>query len=304
MESRVSFGKFPPATFYEDRFFDFRQPYSVRHKTVPQDDIAQAHYSTSLEIFLSINIEGEFLIDGKTWKLGGIHAFVVPPYSIHSVSLKKGPGEVYLLQFSFEALEPYLGLIQLLSLSNRRILPHCVSEDYTPMLLEHLRSLIQHDQDLMRCMHILLDIVMGISTICAPDKEEEAPIEKFKSSNDIQAVILWTMNHFKQPISLDEVAQIAGYTKSYFCTWFKKNAGLSYQTYLNILKINYSCEVLMKTSSIAAACESIGFSNQSYFIQLFKEIKGCTPMQYIRARGKNKRSPSDPANKTVLISLI
>ncbi len=287
MESRVSFGKFPPAAFFEDRIFDLQQPYSVRHKTIPQDDIAQVHYSTNLEIFISIDVEGTFLIEGKTWQLTGIHAFVAPPYSIHSVSLKKGAGEVYLLQFSFEALEPYLGLVQLLNLTHRRIDPHCVSEKQTPVLLEQLRSLIKHDQDLMRCMHILLEIVMGISTICAPNEKRESLIEKFKSSNDIQAVILWTMNHFKQPISLDEVANVAGYTKSYFCTWFKKNTGLSYQIYLNMLKINYSCEVLRKTASITAACESVGFSNQSYFIQLFKKIKGCTPMQYVRANGKN-----------------
>ncbi|MGI6653416.1 MAG: helix-turn-helix transcriptional regulator [Christensenellales bacterium] len=298
MESRVSFGKFPPDTFFEDRFFDLRQPYSVRYKTVPQDDIAQVHYSTSLEVFVSINVDGVFMIDGKTWKLDKLHAFVVPPYSIHSVSLKEGTGQVYLLQFSFEALEPYLGLVQLLNLTNRRIHPHCVSEDHTPVLLEQLRSLIKHDQDLMRCMHILLDLIIGIATISTSDKDQETPVDKFKSSNDIQAIILWTMNHFRRPISLDEVAKIAGYTKSYFCTWFKKNTGINYQTYLNILRINYSCEVLRKTSSIATACESVGFSNQSYFIQLFRKIKGYTPMQYIRACGKNNESLSGPNNNT------
>lgn len=282
MDPRVSYGKSSPVAFFESRFFDLKYPYSIRHRTVMEEDIAQIHYATSLEVFLALNVKGAFSLEGKTFDLNGNEAFVVPPYSIHAVNLEPGQGEVYVLQLSYEALEPYIDLLQLLESSNRKIEARRIPDDQLSFIIKSLRALITNDNDIMRCINILLELIMGIATPGSFNTINAEPMLAFEASNEIQSVILWSMNNFRQTISLDEIAGIAGYSKSYFCTWFKKNTGLSYQTYINTLRINYACEVLRKTASVGVASESVGITNTSYFIQLFKKIKGCTPMQYLR----------------------
>lgn len=286
MSERIVFGKMPPTTFFEDRFFDINRPYTLQYKTLPENDVAQAHCSSSLEIFLSVNGVGTFNLDGHVTVLSGIHCFVIPPFIIHSVNLERGQGEVYVMQLSFTAIRPYVDIAQLLHISRRTILPQVLQQERIPFFVKEFQRMIKHDDDLLLCIHSILKILKNITQIDTAVSSETAKQKQIGYSEELQAVIVWSMNHFCQPISLSTVAKYAGYTKSYFCTWFKKNTGMSYTDYINMLRINYSCEVLKKTSSISLACESVGFNDVSYFIKLFKEIKRCTPGEYLRQKGK------------------
>ncbi|HHU02507.1 MAG TPA: helix-turn-helix transcriptional regulator [Christensenellaceae bacterium] len=285
MNKRIGYGKLPPTAFFEEVFFDVNRPYSLRYKTLPEKDIALAHYATTFELFVSIKAIGSFFLDGQVIPLSDKHAIVVPAYTIHSVSLEPSDGEVFVLQLSFEALKPYVDIEKLLYSGRRRIIPMELPEMLIPFILDKFQQLIKHDDDILICINMILNI---LGTIIQPQFFDDIKIEYDDSrySEDIQKVINWTMTHFRKPIALDDVANYIGYTKSYFCTWFKNNTGMSYIQYVNAMKINYSCEVLIETSSITSASESVGFENISYFIQLFKKIKGYTPKQYLRKIGK------------------
>lgn len=286
MSERIMFGKMPPATFFEDRFFDINRPYTLQYKTLPEEDVARPHCSTSLEIFMSIDAVGSFHLDGQITALNSEHCFVIPPFTIHSVNLKHGRGEVYVMQLSFTALRPYIDISQLLHISGRTIQPQVLPQEDIPFFLKEFQRMIKNDHDMLLCVHSILKILEKITSIDLAADSETAKQKHSVYSEELQAVIVWSMNHFCQPISLSTVAKYAGYTKSYFCTWFKKNTGMSYTDYINMLRVNYSCEVLGKTASISLACESVGFHDVSYFIKLFKSIKGCTPGDYLRRKDR------------------
>lgn len=285
MNKKIAYGKLPPTAFFEEVFFDVNRPYSLRYKTLPEKDIALAHYATTFELFVSINANGSFVLDGQVIPLSDKHAIVVPAYTIHSVSLEPSDGEVYVMQLSFEALKPYVDIEKLLHIGRRNLFPMELPGMLIPFLLDKFQQLIKHDDDMLVCINLILEI---LGTIIQPQFLDDIQIKEksSKHSEDIQKVIYWTMAHFRGPIALDDIADYIGYTKTYFCTWFKKNTGMNYIEYVNAMKINYSCEILIETSSIAIASESVGFENISYYIQLFKRIKGYTPKQYLRKIGK------------------
>lgn len=98
----------------------------------------------------------------------------------------------------------------------------------------------------------------------------------------MQDVMSYTMNHFYETISLDEIAEVALMTKNAFCKYFKKRTNKTYVQFLNELRIEKASQFLLsqKESSIAEIGFQSGFGNVSNFNRQFKRIKGKTPSLY------------------------
>lgn len=88
-------------------------------------------------------------------------------------------------------------------------------------------------------------------------------------------------NHCTEDLSLDEIAEMAGFSKYHFSRLFKEFTNNSYYKYLNARKISYAEQLLMdptkKITEVAIAC---GFNSVSAFLRMFKSIRGCTPTEY------------------------
>jgi len=96
------------------------------------------------------------------------------------------------------------------------------------------------------------------------------------------AVFQYTMDHFKEKITLQAVAKEAAMTPNAFCNYFKKRTRKTYITFLNEIRIEEACKLLKeeKELSIAGIAEQSGFQNISNFNRKFKEIKGLKPMEF------------------------
>ncbi|MDO5978756.1 AraC family transcriptional regulator [Flavivirga spongiicola] len=95
-------------------------------------------------------------------------------------------------------------------------------------------------------------------------------------------VIDYTLNNYQANISLDSVASIAAMTKNAFCNYFKKRTNKTYFTFLNELRIEHACMLLLESeeSSIAEIAYKSGFKNISYFNRQFKVFKDKPPIEY------------------------
>ncbi len=87
--------------------------------------------------------------------------------------------------------------------------------------------------------------------------------------------------HFKEPITLEALAQHLNLNKSYLCTIFKKATKDSFCNYTNKVRIEESKKLLLHTNeSIIDIALSVGFSSASYFNTIFKKLEGKTPLEY------------------------
>ncbi|MCH9661424.1 MAG: AraC family transcriptional regulator [Bacteroidetes bacterium] len=98
----------------------------------------------------------------------------------------------------------------------------------------------------------------------------------------MNAVMQYTMNHFKEGISLTTIAREAAMTPQAFCNYFKKRTRKTYIAFVTELKIEESVKLLQKESelSIAEIAELSGFQNISHFNRKFKFLKGMSPLQF------------------------
>ena len=97
----------------------------------------------------------------------------------------------------------------------------------------------------------------------------------------IQQAVRFINDKYRTDVRLDATAREAGMSPSHFSRTFKKVMGLSYQGYLNNLRIT-EAKNLLHTSprSLTEIAVSLGFSDLTGFGRIFKKLTGHTPSAY------------------------
>ncbi len=108
-------------------------------------------------------------------------------------------------------------------------------------------------------------------------------VQAFKSKNKerIDKILQYTIDHFQEPVSLQEVSKNVSMSIPAFCTYFKKCTKKTYIDFLNEVRIGYACRQLMDTqSNIASICYDSGFNTLANFNKQFLKVKAITPSAY------------------------
>lgn len=102
-----------------------------------------------------------------------------------------------------------------------------------------------------------------------------------RSSEKINKVYHYTIEHFREHIGLAEVAELTNHSVAAFCRYFKSRTRKSYFQYLTEIRIGYACGLLMEASwDVNEVCYKSGFNNLSNFHKQFKKIMKMTPSEY------------------------
>ncbi|MCF8321784.1 MAG: AraC family transcriptional regulator [Flavobacterium sp.] len=135
------------------------------------------------------------------------------------------------------------------------------------------------------------EIIVGLfeilSILSESQEVENINDEAYSPSNEpskndrLSEVFEYVKDHYKEDISLIEIAKIAHLTPTSFCRMFKLKTKKSFVEYLNAIRVSNACKLLIETemgiSEIAFEC---GFKTASNFNQLFKKLTGTTPKEY------------------------
>ncbi len=280
---RIGKTDFTPTNLFEHRYFDADIPYSLRWSTYPNNHIVPLHYAETLEILLMKDIAGKIMIQGEQYPMKGNMVFVIPPYAMHSMTVTGGSGVQFCFKLSFREMDRYINLEKLLSSNGCELnqLMH-VCPDYEG-IWKVFKDIIAFDNNLfarMRCILSLFEILQN-------HKYDPDDLNKSLRSIDnatLKRLVDWTFSNYNRKITIDEAAKQALLSKSYFCRWFKTITNMTYLNYLNSIRISQACSFLMDGHSVTDTCYACGFENPSYFIQIFKRIKGCTPAIYSKQK--------------------
>ena len=87
--------------------------------------------------------------------------------------------------------------------------------------------------------------------------------------------------HFKEPLTLDLLAEEAHMTKYYLSHVFKREFGISPINYMISRRLEESKYLLAETDlSMSQIAQLLGFSSLSYFSQVFHRTQNMTPLEY------------------------
>jgi len=97
----------------------------------------------------------------------------------------------------------------------------------------------------------------------------------------IEKIIDYSFKRYLEPITLQQVAEIADMSIPTFCRFFKKNIKKTYFNFLQDLRISHACKLLSNTNKpVMDCCYESGYNSWAHFSKQFKQIKKITPSQY------------------------
>lgn len=106
-------------------------------------------------------------------------------------------------------------------------------------------------------------------------------IKNIQNHDRLMKVYEYIAKNFREEITLNDLAEIAHMTPQAFCSFFKKKTGKTIFTYINDLKIGYSCKMLMETGlNISQIASESGFNSVTFFNRKFRKQMNVTPKEY------------------------
>lgn len=256
------------------------------------------HRHKEAQIMWVIKGNGTLVVEQKLFSFNDGNVFYLSPNQSHV--FKSNPSEdrafVHTVSVFFDIeskLAPLFKLTefsQLKSFLDRSDGGFIVTEELTNNLAEHLRKLKNTERLAQLLLFVrLLEILMAYS-------EKHLPLTSIKSSINIsdadkriiKAKDFISKNFQLEKLTLDDIARQANLTPQAFCRSFKKHTGLTYITYLNGLRIQQVCKLLVSNEgmNISEAAYQSGFSSLTNFNRVFFSIMACSPREYL----KNYRS--------------
>jgi iron complex transport system substrate-binding protein len=111
-------------------------------------------------------------------------------------------------------------------------------------------------------------------------------------------------DHYKEPITLDHLAQVLNYSAKNLSKVFKKQTGYSLIDYVIQVRINKAKELLNHTdATIQEIAESIGYPDRLYFTRIFKKHSGVSPGSF-KEMTKKSRSQADRLYESSSLSIV
>ena len=236
------------------------------------------------EFFYVMSGEGQFLIEDKTFAVRENDLVIINPSVLHTeMSLANSPLEYVVLgidgvAFNFNEADNMAGY-SLLRFPDRR-------EEwgfYLRLLLREVQETPPHHtavcQDLLDIMiiHLLRRTNFALS------------VESSRKANlSCSLAKRYIDEHFREPVTLTELAEAAHINKYYLAHIFNESYGVSPIQYMINRRID-ECRNLLKTTdySVAQIALFTGFSSQSYFAQCFRKLTGMRPGEYRRQESES-----------------
>lgn len=97
----------------------------------------------------------------------------------------------------------------------------------------------------------------------------------------LDQVLQFIFQNYPNRITVEEAAQVSNLSIPAFCRYFKLHTRKTFIAYVNEVRINAACQLLMdETYSIGQIAYKVGFNNLSNFNRQFKKVKGMVPSSF------------------------
>lgn len=124
-------------------------------------------------------------------------------------------------------------------------------------------------------------LLVGIFGQLAGRYSAGLPAETARTETDkVQRMLEYINEHYQSDVSLDDLAEVSGFSVFHLLRTFRKNVGITPHRYLTQLRVEMGKRLLREGKDINDVALQVGFADQSHFTRHFKRILGVTPGQY------------------------
>lgn len=232
------------------------------------------HTHNHAELFFVIGGQGSFQLQDRQFSVSSRDLVVINAGVPHAELSQSGsPMEYIVLGVdSLEVLASACGYVQSHFYTGWDEIASCLR-----LMLQEVRGGQPGHQYI--CQHLLEVILLRL--LRRDDLVLTAPYADRRSSRECDLVRRYIDDHFKENLTLDQLAALAHINKYYLVHTFRKEYGISPISYQISRRIQESRMLLTSTDfNLSQIAQILGFSSLSYFSQSFRRLEGVSPMEY------------------------
>lgn len=246
------------------------------------------HWHTPLEIIMPLKNSYRVTCSKKVFDLRESDILIINPGVIHSMEAPAF-GERIIFQADFSMLNSIKELESTLSIISPALM---ITTEEIPSAHQKIHDLLfsimnEYFSDAPLSEASIYAKLIEIFVLIA--REYTPNSRNFDSNNGKQKeytekflfVCDYINEHCTEDLTLDEMADLAGFSKYHFSRLFKQFSNISFYKYLNQKRIALAEKMLIDPEiSVTEVALRSGFSSLSSFIRMFKIIKNCTPSEF------------------------
>jgi len=245
---------------------------------------APLHWHVPLEIIYILNGNATVHLDSETHLLNPLDLLVIDSSRAHDVIYNLPQTMGIQIHISKNYMRKFIPDLEFLKIDCVPKGMEAHKRDAYFELCKYLKELtilyveqpITYD---LRSNALLLQILACLVENFSTPQSDTHTVD-VKNVERMEHIAKYVQAHYKENISLQDVAKEMGLNKEYFCRFFKKNTGVSFVTYLNQIRMNHVyADIINTDDSMGDILERHGCYNQKIFYKMFKELYGCTPRQ-------------------------
>lgn len=253
---------------------------SLYRKTISKPVSMHLHDYYELEIVLAGT--GEQILNGTGYPIGPGCVYFLTPIDFHAIT-PHGVLHIAHLAFEESMLTPQMRLLFM----NRRDNYIFSDDDRITQTLKMLFDLLlretkQEDAYSAPFRRDVLELML-LTLSRAADHAPHPQV--FAATAQMQRSMQYVFCHFREEITLGQVAQQSGYSPNYFSKLFHDQTGERFVDFLAKLRLNYARMLLRSTDlPVCVVAEKSGFGSAASFHRHFQAACGCAPSQTRRKR--------------------
>ena len=121
-------------------------------------------------------------------------------------------------------------------------------------------------------------LVVGLARGCLGDRPGGVTAATVRGDDGLRSAVLHVDRHFREPLTLADVASRAHLSPNYFSERFRDYTGTSFQQYLQERRLRFARSLLASTSlSVTEVCHAAGFGSLSHFGRAYRRRYGAPP---------------------------
>lgn len=244
------------------------------------------HWHSDVEILMVVEGSVTLETSNKKYKLLKDDIFIVNSNEIHSLSKNDENNMILAMQFDPKFCKAYFQELQRLYFTTQHITQEkrktCYSE-LRKYLLQIVKEYYKKDKcyrlRLMSTLHLV--ICSLIENLDHVDTTEKEMTNRQKNLDRLNHIILYVKENYMNKISLKEIAEKERLDMYYLSHFIKRHLGISFQEYLNKVRLEKASELLIRTDMTNLdICIESGFSDYRYLNKMFLKEFGCTAFEY------------------------
>ena len=245
----------------------------------------ETHDHSAVEVVLTLEGTVTYTMEDTDYQVHKGEVLIIPPDMPHSLNMGDGSSR-YLFLFEPDAIMTMRDIKSMAIYFNKPFHLRDGSEAHVRIRELLLRARDAYDKKELMWNTVCYSSILRVYAMLGQRylsgiRPRTADGLKNMDSEVITAVMTYINNHYREELSLEDVAKFAGFSRYYFSRSFKRQTGYSFKDYLCQKRLQVAMDLLIRTNrSMREVAIESGFGSVATFNRVFREKKGCTPTQY------------------------